>query len=425
MEGSATTMFFAFTSFMKGKRDAEYEEVDGACLTPELFEDTNCHKTLLPLYFFLTRNKGKKMPVARMKKTFGCGAELIQRVSRAIEEKKPLQVPGRKKDKPVRKDQTLIGLVDAMTRADGGLSNAALAKQLGTSEASVNRIRRDLAFVYKPLRHGPRLLTRHFGTRLAFCLLHQDDDWSKVLFTDESRFSTSPDCPIMWWVKRGDHVYLETDKFPFSIMVWAGVIGSRKTQLIKCPQRLDAHGYVAMLEEHGVIEFLTRVDNTAIFQQDGAPCHTAVLTRRWFEGQNARLLDRWPANSPDLSPIEQIWGITKRFIIQRYGMTTPLENDQLENVVFEAYERIEPRTIAILTLSVKHRIRLCVARQGGFVGDALEECCRRATVEYDSMNTIQRISISREAIGGSEQQGTEGEDSQDNLPRLPSFRLAQ
>ena len=162
----------------------------------------------------------------------------------------------------------------------------------------------------------------------------------------------------MWWVKRGDNINVETYMLPFSITVWAGILGSRKMQLINCPRRLDSAGYVSTLEQHGIVEFLTHIDNNAIFQQDGAPCHRAASTRLWVETQIVRLLEGWPTNSPDLSPIEQIWGISKRFIIQRFGMRTPLENDKLEDAVFEAFENNQPRTIGVLTLSVKCRIRL-------------------------------------------------------------------
>ena len=70
-----------------------------------------------------------------------------------------------------------------------------------------------------------------------------------------------------------------------------------------------------------------------IFQQDSARCHTARTTKRWFEEKNTRLLDWWPAISPDLSPIEQIWAIAKVFTIRRYGMKSPLRNYQLEGAL--------------------------------------------------------------------------------------------
>ena len=193
---------------------------------------------------------------------------------------------------------------------------------------------------------------------------------------------------------------------------------STKTRLIKCPKTLNAKSYVEMLETNGIVDFV-RNGETSFFQQDGARCHTASTTRKWFASKDITLLQGWPANSPDLSPIEQIWGIAKRYIIQRYGMRNPILNEQLENAVFEAYERIEPQTISILIRSEKCRIRLCPARGGAFVGDALDECCRRAKAESDSFSSIDIHSIIVPMV-----QDQESEDSSEegqSVAKLPPF----
>ena len=108
-------------------------------------------------------------------------------------------------------------------------------------------------------------------------------------------------------------------------------------------------------------------------------------------------------------------------------MLTPLARDQLEPAVFEAYDRIEPRTIAILTMSVKYRVQLCLARQGGFVGDALDECCRRARVEFDASTTLQPGSIIPTAMIMTGTASGEATDDGEGviLARLPSFRDRQ
>ena len=159
---------------------------------------------------------------------FRCGAELINRVRESIVERKPLRIPGRKKAKPVSENPVLVQLVDATTRENGGSSDTELSRLFETSRATISRISHDLQYSYKPLRHAPLMASRQIEALFQFCTAHRENEWERVLFTDESRFATSPDRSIMWWIKKGDAVYLTTVKFPFSIMVWGGIIGDQK-----------------------------------------------------------------------------------------------------------------------------------------------------------------------------------------------------
>jgi hypothetical protein len=46
----------------------------------------------------------------------------------------------------------------------------------------------------------------------------------------------------------------------------------------------------------------------AVFQHDGAPCHFAKKTTEWIKSNLAFCWGKgvWPANSPDLSPVENV-----------------------------------------------------------------------------------------------------------------------
>ena len=75
-------------------------------------------------------------------------------------------------------------------------------------------------------------------------------------------------------------------------------------------------------------------------------------------------------------------------------------------------------------MSVKFRVQLCQARNGGFVGDALDECCHRASIEFESLTAVQFPFVP--AVNEEEQETREesgnGAEGFNALQPLPSFR---
>jgi transposase len=71
------------------------------------------------------------------------------------------------------------------------------------------------------------------------------------------------------------------------------------------------------------------------FQQDNASCHVSRQSKSFFHEKEVKILD-WPANSPDLNPIENMWGILKRAVELR----SPKTLAELEAFAIDEWRKI-------------------------------------------------------------------------------------
>ncbi len=93
-------------------------------------------------------------------------------------------------------------------------------------------------------------------------------------------------------------------KFPQSVMVWGAMSSAGVGPLCFLRSKVNTAVYQEVLE-HFMLPAADQLygDADFIFQQDLAPAHTAKGTKSWFNDHGVGVLD-WPANSPDLNPIE-------------------------------------------------------------------------------------------------------------------------
>ena len=88
-----------------------------------------------------------------------------------------------------------------------------------------------------------------------------------------------------------------------------------------------------------------------IFQQDNAPCHTSFKLCEYFSNNNIEVM-YWPANSSDLSPIENVWSVLKRKI----GKIYVKNKKELIDAILNQVKKIKIKTINSIIDSMNNRI---------------------------------------------------------------------
>jgi len=103
------------------------------------------------------------------------------------------------------------------------------------------------------------------------------------------------------------------------------------------------------------------------FQQDGAPAHFAKVAVAFLANCGVRFWrkGKWPGNSPDLSPIENLWGILKS---ELYAEGEPKTMIGLKRRISRFFRLFPPATCRKLSASMPRRLSICRERDFFSIG---------------------------------------------------------
>ena len=207
------------------------------------------------------------------------------------------QHPGRKRSTTTRQDRYIQ--LTARLQISSGVDVSPQTVRNRLHEYGL-RARRPIRC--PPIRHGNR------ARRYEWCrerITWTQEQWETIMFSDESRFGFKPDTRRVRVYRRPgntERLRCVQEVHPYSgstVMLWAGIMKNRRTELVFVNGNMNAENYIEDILRPYVYPFAQTFDSDFRLMHDNARSHTARRTSEYFATENIRVLP-WPAHSPVL-----------------------------------------------------------------------------------------------------------------------------
>ena len=177
---------------------------------------------------------------------------------------------------------------------------------------------------------------KNFIKRRNYCLaeknviLHQD-----ILYTDETMFELNRNTTRVFKFKRESMPEIEKLSTWVRQMIWAGISWYGKTEIQFIDGWINNKRYVELLKKarKSILDLFPR---EFYFLQDNARPHSHKHSIRYIKRWITKNIKDHPPQSPDLNPIEIVWGTLKNMVEKR----RPKDKKELRTAILECWEEI-------------------------------------------------------------------------------------
>lgn len=193
-----------------------------------------------------------------------------------------------------------------------------------------------------------------------------EEQWCKWIFSDESQVVIGSDNRMYIWRKDDEvnkpHLVCPTHQRRLSVMIWGCVSFHGIGTFTPVIGNIDSRKYIDILDEH-LWPVLARhfPNDDYIFMDDNAPVHRARNVKTFKENNNIHDTE-WPAQSPDLNLIENIWLHLKR-TLQHQSLNLTTQED-LVNAIRQAWENIPVQLVRSLYETIPARLQEVIRMKG-------------------------------------------------------------
>jgi len=243
-------------------------------------------------------------------------------------------------------------------------------KGMSVSRETVRRTLKEDGLYPFHRRRQQRLTQKQKRRRVAFARQYMDLDWERTLMTDETEFLLVPrgnsKNDVVWVRNVEDVPPIEQDAHSASVRVWAGVSALGRTSLHFYDGNLNGERYRELLVE--ALPEMQQIFGDAdwTFQHDGATSHSDKKTNEWLASNVPHYIPsgpkgEWPAKSPDLNWIENMWSIVAWRVSEG---KVPGTLSTLKQKLKRVWSQIPDETLQQCASGMPERLREVIKKKG-------------------------------------------------------------
>ena len=248
------------------------------------------------------------------------------------------------------KEDDLLNLVDIKNVLEKSNDKLVLSKR------TIERYLKKNGYTHDMPLEKHELTQKQKEDRLKFWNEYIDHDFSQTVFIDETLFRVGK-AKQRKWRKIGEKHGISYNKHGKKVNAWAGISKGGKTSIQLFTENMTKELYVSIMEKHlKEMERMTGKNFELIWDND--PKHTSNLAKEFYK-KHCKILD-WPAYSPDLNPIENIWSIIK----SRLNQISTSKISEIISEVKVLWEELKQEYIDNCIESMPSRLQECINNEG-------------------------------------------------------------
>ena len=228
-------------------------------------------------------------------------------------------------------------------------SSLKVSRGVDVSYSTVRRCIKEMSYSKKTAIKGPNITPSHEALRVLWAKKHKFINWNKIFFTDECSIWLCGG-RVQMWTKGTQKPVINIPRHSPKIHIWGGISTRGTTPVHIFRENFNSIAYCNVINE-----CLTETADLLYpdgwkLQEDNSSIHKSKLSVSYKEERAIRCID-WPSCSPDLNPIENLWAVLKKRILNR----APKTIEDVKNYVDIEWGTFDPEFIGNFTKSMRKR----------------------------------------------------------------------